>query len=158
MIGQILVVEDEEHLARGLKFNLEAEGYKTEVAGDGETALNLLLEQRAAFDLLSATGALDRPWSEILDAAALAAYIAPVRNALVAAGGRPAVISSIGGKIVGLVGEAPPNLVVSQWPSFAAAQAWLKSPELAALEPQRAKAYRVVRQYIVETPAGQVPP
>ena len=52
MTGQILVVEDEEHLARGLKFNLEAEGYKTEVAGDGETALDLLLEQRAAFDLL----------------------------------------------------------------------------------------------------------
>ena len=52
MTGQILVVEDEEHLARGLQFNLEAEGYKTEVARDGETALNLLLEQRAAFDLL----------------------------------------------------------------------------------------------------------
>ena len=52
MTRQILVVEDEEHLARGLKFNLEAEGYKTEVAGDGETALNLLLDQRAAFDLL----------------------------------------------------------------------------------------------------------
>ena len=34
----------------------------------------------------------------------------------------------------------------------------LTSPELAALESQRAKAYRVVRQYIVETPAGQVPP
>jgi two-component system alkaline phosphatase synthesis response regulator PhoP len=52
MTGQILLVEDEEHLARGLKFNLEAEGYKTEVAGDGETALDLLLAQRAAFDLL----------------------------------------------------------------------------------------------------------
>jgi uncharacterized protein (DUF1330 family) len=96
--------------------------------------------------------------SEILDVAALAAYIAPVRAALVAAGGRPAVISSIGGKVVGLVGETPPNLVVSQWPSLAAARAWLTSPELAALEPQRSKAYRVVRQYIVETPAEQVPP
>jgi DNA-binding response OmpR family regulator len=52
MTGQILIVEDEEHLARGLKFNLEAEGYKTEVAGDGETALDLLLKQRAEFDLL----------------------------------------------------------------------------------------------------------
>ena len=52
MTGQILVVEDEEHLARGLKFNLEAEGYKTEVASDGETALNLLLTEHAAFDLL----------------------------------------------------------------------------------------------------------
>ena len=51
-----------------------------------------------------------------------------------------------------LVGEAPRNLVVSEWPSLAAAQAWLKSPELAALELQRAKAYRVIRQYIVEAP------
>ena len=52
MTAQILLVEDEEHLARGLKFNLEAEGYKTELAGDGETALDLLLKQRAEFDLL----------------------------------------------------------------------------------------------------------
>ncbi|HEX9525362.1 MAG TPA: DUF1330 domain-containing protein [Reyranella sp.] len=96
--------------------------------------------------------------SEILDRTALAAYIRPVRDALVAAGGRPAVISSIGGKVVALVGEAPRNLVVSQWQRLAAAQAWLKSAELAALEPQRAKAYRVIRQYLVEVPAGQVPP
>ncbi|HZD32014.1 MAG TPA: response regulator transcription factor [Candidatus Angelobacter sp.] len=52
MTGKILVVEDEEHLARGLKFNLEAEGYKTQVAGDGETALDLLLDKKAEFDLL----------------------------------------------------------------------------------------------------------
>lgn len=52
MTGQILIVEDEEHLARGLKFNLEAEGYKTQVAGDGETALDLLLKERAEYDLL----------------------------------------------------------------------------------------------------------
>ena len=36
----ILLVEDEEHLARGLKFNLEAEGYPTKVVGDGETAVS----------------------------------------------------------------------------------------------------------------------
>jgi two-component system, OmpR family, alkaline phosphatase synthesis response regulator PhoP len=52
MSANILVVEDEEHLARGLKFNLEAEGYKTQVAGDGETALDLLLHKKAEFDLL----------------------------------------------------------------------------------------------------------
>lgn len=51
-MNDILLVEDEEHLARGLKFNLEAEGYHTTVAGDGETALDLLLKQRGAFDLL----------------------------------------------------------------------------------------------------------
>ena len=48
----ILLVEDEEHLARGLKFNLEAEGYPTKVVGDGEAALDLLLEQHSEFDLL----------------------------------------------------------------------------------------------------------
>ncbi len=52
MTTQILLVEDEEHLARGLKFNLEAEGYSTRVAGDGETALDLMLKQHVPFDLL----------------------------------------------------------------------------------------------------------
>jgi uncharacterized protein (DUF1330 family) len=89
--------------------------------------------------------------SEILDPAALVAYIGPVRTALVAAGGRPAVISSIGGRIIPLIGEPLRNLVVSEWESVAKAQAWLASSELKALEPQRAKAYRVIRQFIVET-------
>ena len=52
MTGNILLVEDEEHLAKGLKFNLEAEGFKTRVAADGETALDLLLKQHEDFDLL----------------------------------------------------------------------------------------------------------
>jgi DNA-binding response OmpR family regulator len=52
MDANILLVEDEEHLARGLKFNLEAEGYTTRVAGDGETALDLLLTQKTQYDLL----------------------------------------------------------------------------------------------------------
>ena len=52
MTAQILLVEDEEHLARGLKFNLEAEGYSTRLAGDGETALDLMLKQHVPFDLL----------------------------------------------------------------------------------------------------------
>ena len=51
-MNEILLVEDEEHLARGLKFNLEAEGYPTKVVGDGETALDLLLKKHGDFDLL----------------------------------------------------------------------------------------------------------
>ena len=39
---RILVVEDERHLADGLRFNLEAEGYAVEVAGTGEEALELM--------------------------------------------------------------------------------------------------------------------
>ncbi|MCI0625493.1 MAG: response regulator transcription factor [Acidobacteria bacterium] len=41
-MSTVLIVEDEQHLADGLRFNLEAEGYQAEVAGDGETALELL--------------------------------------------------------------------------------------------------------------------
>jgi uncharacterized protein (DUF1330 family) len=88
--------------------------------------------------------------SEILDPAALAAYVAPVRQALVAAGGKPAIISSIGGRIIPLVGDPLKNLVVSEWPSVDAAQAWLDSPDLEALEPLRTRAYRIIRQFIVE--------
>jgi two-component system, OmpR family, alkaline phosphatase synthesis response regulator PhoP len=51
-VNEILLVEDEEHLARGLKFNLEAEGYPTCVVSDGEAALDLLLKKRSEFDLL----------------------------------------------------------------------------------------------------------
>jgi len=49
-MSAVLIVEDEKHLAQGLRFNLEAEGYEVEVTGDGESALALLLEERERFD------------------------------------------------------------------------------------------------------------
>jgi len=49
-MSAVLVVEDEKHLADGLRFNLEAEGYRVETAGDGETALSLLLEKQQHYD------------------------------------------------------------------------------------------------------------
>jgi len=48
----VLVVEDEQHLADGLRFNLEAEGYNVDLAGDGETALTLLLSPDRHFDMV----------------------------------------------------------------------------------------------------------
>ena len=41
--ARILVVEDEQHLADVLRFNLEAEGHSADVAATGERALELLL-------------------------------------------------------------------------------------------------------------------
>jgi len=41
MNQSVLIVEDEAHIADGLKINLEAEGYRVVVAEDGETALDL---------------------------------------------------------------------------------------------------------------------
>ena len=49
---RILVVEDEQHLAEGLRFNLEAEGYSVDVVGSGEAALELLLGGSQAFDVV----------------------------------------------------------------------------------------------------------
>jgi DNA-binding response OmpR family regulator len=46
----ILIVEDEKHLADGLRFNLELDGYGVEAVTDGETALDLLFEQKKNFD------------------------------------------------------------------------------------------------------------
>ena len=48
---RVLIVEDEEHLAAGLKFNLDAEGYDVEVEDNGRAALDRL-SVADAFDLV----------------------------------------------------------------------------------------------------------
>jgi len=48
----IVIVEDEEHLAIGLKFNLEAEGYRVTNFKDGLSALTMIQEHPADVDLL----------------------------------------------------------------------------------------------------------
>jgi DNA-binding response OmpR family regulator len=49
-MSAVLIVEDEKHLADGLRFNLEAEGYTVEAVGDGESALKLLMDARRHYD------------------------------------------------------------------------------------------------------------
>jgi len=51
-MSRVLVVEDEAHLAQGLRYNLHAEGYEVEVVGDGEDALHRLLDQAECFDAM----------------------------------------------------------------------------------------------------------
>ena len=51
-MSRILVVEDEAHLAEGLRFNLEQEGYSVQVSGNGEEALDRLLKDKEDFDAL----------------------------------------------------------------------------------------------------------
>ena len=48
-MSAVLIVEDEQHLADGLRFNLEAEGYTVETIGNGEAALELLTKERKRF-------------------------------------------------------------------------------------------------------------
>jgi DNA-binding response OmpR family regulator len=49
-MSRLLVIEDEQHIAEGLRFNLQAEGHDVVVAGDGEQALDLLLTKSEHFD------------------------------------------------------------------------------------------------------------
>jgi two-component system alkaline phosphatase synthesis response regulator PhoP len=49
---KILIVEDEEHIYNGIKFNLELEGYSVEVSKDGLIAKNLLFEKKHKYDLI----------------------------------------------------------------------------------------------------------
>jgi DNA-binding response OmpR family regulator len=51
-MSRILVVEDEAHIAAGLRFNLEAEGYSVDIIDNGEEALQRLLTDHQAFDAL----------------------------------------------------------------------------------------------------------
>jgi len=51
-MSRVLIVEDEAHIATGLQFNLQAEGHSASIAGDGETALDLLLARHEDFDAL----------------------------------------------------------------------------------------------------------
>jgi DNA-binding response OmpR family regulator len=50
MKHKILVVDDEPNMSRGLRDNLEFEGYDVDVAGDGEAGLNAILGTR--YDLV----------------------------------------------------------------------------------------------------------
>jgi two-component system, OmpR family, alkaline phosphatase synthesis response regulator PhoP len=51
-MSAVLIVEDEQNLANGLRFNLEAEGYQVEIAGDGETALESIKTHPERFDVI----------------------------------------------------------------------------------------------------------
>jgi DNA-binding response OmpR family regulator len=51
-MSRILIIEDETHLAEGLRFNLEAEGHAVDISDNGEDALKRLLKDRESFDAL----------------------------------------------------------------------------------------------------------
>jgi len=73
-MSRVLIVEDEAHLAQGLRFNLEAEGHSVEVAGDGESAIELLLghkENGKKENGKRGSGKRERGQREVFDAVVL---------------------------------------------------------------------------------------
>jgi uncharacterized protein (DUF1330 family) len=87
--------------------------------------------------------------TEVIDAAAQAAYTPRVRAALSAAGGR--TLRTAGGRVVPLEGAAAPKRVgITEWDSVEQAEAFYKSKAWSELVPQRDKAQKIIRRYAVE--------
>jgi uncharacterized protein (DUF1330 family) len=87
---------------------------------------------------------------EVIDAAAQAIYTPLVVAEVGFAGGRP--VNNPGGKIVSVVGEAPKRVVINEWVSLDKALAFYASADWKRLTPQRDKAQKVLRQYVIENP------
>jgi len=51
-MSSVLIVEDEKHIADGLRYNLKAEGYDVETVGTAEDALALLSDERKHYDVM----------------------------------------------------------------------------------------------------------
>jgi uncharacterized protein (DUF1330 family) len=86
---------------------------------------------------------------EVTDAAAAAAYGPKIQAAQTAAGAHQ--FNTAGGKIVAFEGAAPPKRVaISQWDSLEQAQAYYNSAARKSLLPERDKAEKILRSYVVE--------
>src|SRR5918992_6019140 len=51
-MSRLLIVEDEAHIASGLRFNLEADGHDVVLTDNGEAALKTLAAKPSAIDLV----------------------------------------------------------------------------------------------------------
>jgi two-component system, OmpR family, alkaline phosphatase synthesis response regulator PhoP len=51
-MSAVLIVEDEKHLADGLRYNLEADGYSVDTVSDAESALLMLEERPREYDVV----------------------------------------------------------------------------------------------------------
>ena len=51
-MSAVLIVEDEKHLADGLRYNLKAEGFEVDVAGSAEQAYSLLVDRQPGYDVI----------------------------------------------------------------------------------------------------------
>ena len=87
--------------------------------------------------------------NEILDPSAQAAYLTIARKAVEAAHGRPLRTSA--GRVVQIEGgPAPKSTAIVEWDSLDDAVAFYKSKAWTDLAPERDKAIKVTRRYVVE--------
>ena len=81
--------------------------------------------------------------------AKLAAAVAPkIAAAQTSAGGRP--FKTGGGKITAMEGTPPDRVAITEWDSLEKAQAFFKSKAFTDTGPERDKALKTIRRYVVE--------
>jgi uncharacterized protein (DUF1330 family) len=86
---------------------------------------------------------------ETLDTSAQAAYLPAARKAIEAANGH--TLRTAAGRVVQIEGgRAPRNVGITEWASLDEAVAFYKSKAWTDLAPQRDKATKVIRRYVVE--------
>ena len=86
---------------------------------------------------------------EVLDTSAQAAYLPAARKAIEAANGH--TLRTAGGRVVQIDGgPAPRNVGITEWASLDEAVAFYKSKAWTDLAPQRDKATKMIRRYVVE--------
>lgn len=90
--------------------------------------------------------------TEVIDAAALAAYTPQAQAAIKAAGGRSLAPASE--KAVALAGQPPKRVGISEWENMEKAQAWRNSEAWKALSPERDKAIKTIRAFAIEGAAN----
>jgi uncharacterized protein (DUF1330 family) len=87
---------------------------------------------------------------DVTDVKAQDAYLPSARKAIADAHGR--ALRTAGGRVVRIEGAAAPkSAAIVEWDSLDDAVAFYKSKAWTDLEPQRAKSYKLVRRYVVET-------
>ena len=87
--------------------------------------------------------------AEILDPSAQAAYLPAARKAIEAAHGR--ALRTAAGRVVQIEGGLPPkSAAIVEWDSLDDGVTFYKSKAWADLAPQRDKAVKVIRRYVVE--------
>ena len=85
---------------------------------------------------------------EVLDPAALDVYFPLIVAAVKDAGGRR--FNTAGGRTIAFTGEAPKRVAIIEWDSLDDAMAFYKLKAWTDLAPEREKAQKTIRRYVVE--------
>ena len=88
--------------------------------------------------------------TEVLDAAAQKEYTPLIQAAQKTGGAGARNFRTAGGRVVALEGTAPKRVGITEWDSLDQAQAFYNSKAFKDLAPQRDKAVKVQRRYVVE--------